>query len=953
MFQSKPSTSWHEKNLDRAGAFDDLKKIKKIRSKYIGLSVTFFIVGLLLIFPIHILLFGGTEFGLRLSFVGAYFGDLIKMLTPGNPVTTSAWLQNYIGWYFVNAFQGFMALAQQGNEAGITAWKSGIVIGSWIVSFVTPYMIIKAKIDGLDTTPNIFGDTRWADEHDIQEMSKKDLVGFDGSLFLVGKLKNKFIQMKETLSVLLLAPPGTGKTVAFIVPSTVMMDKSCQLLNDQKPELFFMTSGHRSTLGPVFQIQWSAQDMPEGGWMTEEQVSLISPELVEKDEKDEMVRNASGDIKVRPIFYPSWNPIGPSSIPSAGPKRDLYIERLASVLAPDPNGGDKFWTSKARAALIGLVHYLVAKVEMGQSDLFPNQTEDGIPKHWKGQECSFPMFIDWFTEAQGTVEDFESDDPIRELFRNALQDARVMDEAYSGKYGIAILNRAITELTNLMNAPDKTRGSILTTLDEALSPFKNEAARQRTCASSFSFNELRGRPKKEPHTREMKKKKELESRGEIYHPRYRKDEWDPITIYISINAEDAKAFATITGIFIDSANAYLVANGPNSIDDRGNQLGPNDFFFLLDETPTLPKLDTVINGPAVGRSKRVSYAIVGQDFAQIETRYSKPEVETMKSTTAMKVVLSQNNEAAARAVTEMAGSMTYMKASYGKKDYGDPVTKFLDMKKEIITGTNWEKRNFLDTSFIMSMPTDKHIVLVQNFMSRPILADTPKFFMEPELLPRVYNLRTGEGPKPALPMPKDMMDDAAVIGAETKKIKEEKIAISQAQSNSFVAIVVSPQNISDISRDLDLAQYEPVNSNAVGTEFAICHVEIDEDTEFFDLPEGDQITTTSDPNQIYELLEGRKVFVFGPEDKAAIQEFLPAGKEIADDLWIQAKETILHIDDEEDGDIFTAGYQGTVNCDLPMSPDAVTPGFALRWLCEIITVLQAFNEEKKRIEMGM
>lgn len=98
-----------------------------------------------------------------------------------------------------------------------------------------------------------------------------------------------------------------------------------------------------------------------------------------------------GSIRVGPSFYPSWNPLGPSSIPSVGPKRDLYIERLAAVLCPDPQGGgDKFWTSKARAALIGLVHFIVVKSEIGQDRNFPDIDESGIPLRWRGKEASFP-----------------------------------------------------------------------------------------------------------------------------------------------------------------------------------------------------------------------------------------------------------------------------------------------------------------------------------------------------------------------------------------------------------------------------------------------------------------------------------------------------------------------------------------------------------------------------------
>ncbi len=177
--------------------------------------------------------------------------------------TLKSWFLSYWGWYFSAILGNFDS--SEGNQP-IALWKAGIVIGAWVVAVSIPIMLIRIRTEGLETTPNIFGDSRWASEKDVESMSSRDLVGFDGKLFLVGKLKNKLIYMKETLSVLLLAPPGTGKTVAFIVPSTVMMDKSCQLLNDQKPELFHMTSGHRSTLGPVFQLMWSAQDMPSGGW---------------------------------------------------------------------------------------------------------------------------------------------------------------------------------------------------------------------------------------------------------------------------------------------------------------------------------------------------------------------------------------------------------------------------------------------------------------------------------------------------------------------------------------------------------------------------------------------------------------------------------------------------------------------------------------------------------------
>ena len=945
MFDPKPSLNKQDPNLARAGAYDDMRKRKSIVSKLVALSFLGAILAVAIFFPLHILIFGGVPLEDRLLVMGRFYGDLGTAIASGRPEPFQVWLSSYWGWYFEAVYNGMMG----GGPPSIAPWKLAVTAGLCLIPAILPLSLIDTKTEGLEKTPNIFGDTRWAGETDIEKMSKRDLIGHDGNLFLVGKMKKKLLRMKETLSVLLLAPPGTGKTVAFIVPSTVMMDTSCQLLNDQKPELFHMTSGHRAKLGAVFQLMWSAQDMPEGGWITQDQAELLSPDLIERDETGAPLRNEMNSVRVKPIFYPSWNPIGPASIPPPGPRRDLYIERLVAVLCPDPQGsGDKFWTSKARSALIGMTHFLVAKVELGQDDTFPEITEDGIPALWRGKEASFPMFVDWFTDAQIGIEDSEGEDPMRELFRNAAQEARRIDDLYIARHGKSIMNRAKSEITQLMNSPDKTRGSILTTLDEALTPFKNEAVRQRTATSSFSFPELRGRPKAAARAREEAKVRAAAERGELYQPRYARDEWDPITIYISINAEDAKAFSTITGIFVDSANSYLVANGPGAIDDRGNQLGPYDFFFLLDETPTLPKLDTVINGPATGRSKRVSYAIVGQDFAQIESRYSKAEVETMKSTTAIKVILSQNNESAAKSVSSMAGSMTYRKASYTKKEFGDPVTKFLDMKKEVIGSTNWEKRDFLDPSYVMSMPEGKHIVLVQNFMNRPILSETPRFFEEPEIAKRVYNLRTGKGPKPSLPMPTDLLGDAAEMVEARRKTEQAARNVKAALDSPEAIVVATPRDTSILTHDFDTG----LPTHPPGRTFGLGRINLPSDARAIDaLPHGEDMILTEDPAEIAEICATRRLYVFDQDDVDALNDLLVSSdlSPLSDELITLVKPEILDIQEESEGDLFEIGYYGYARCDRPHDFDTITPDFAAHWLCEIVSVVHGFRHEYNRI----
>ena len=679
-----------------------------------------------------------------------------------------------------------------------------------------------------------------------------------------------------------------------------------------------------------------------GTYLEPEQAKLISPDLIVHDENGNPETDVNGAIKTKPIYYPSWNPIGPKSIPSAGPRRDLYIERLVAVLCPDPKGdADKFWTSKARSALIGMIHFLVAKIELGQDDNYPMIDETGIPLHWHGNEASFPMFVDWFTEAQNSIDDPNSDDPIAEMFRRAVSEAEEMDNAFHENTDF--LFSTVLERNSLSSNINQTKLAAVFLLQwmKLLIHSKNEAVRQRTSRSSFSFNELRGSPLPEARQREEEKQRVAIKNGKTYMPRYKKDEWKPITIYISVNAEDAKALLQLPASFVDSANAYLVANGPNAIDDRGNQLGPHDFFFLLDETPTLPKLDTVSEGPAVGRSKRVSYCIVGQDFAQFESRYSKAEVETLKSTTAIKVALSQNNEAAAKAISSMAGSMTFKKAHYTRHNYGDPITKALDIKKEEISQEQWEKREFIDPAFVMSLPQDKHIVLVQNHMNRPILSNTPKFFLESQILKRVYNLRTGNGPKPTLPMPASYMEHAANDEAKSIQLKLEQQEINKALDNDEIAIIVSPQNISELSHDFNTG--EP--AIPPGSQWIVCQTTRPEFEKYFKAPDPEKTFITNNPETIHEAVSGRKAYIFNEDDFKQLNELFNQAnlKNIPHQLKFNVQKMTLENNNDikpDESDFFKICHYGSLRTDRPSDLSMLTPEFALDWMLLIVNDVQ-------------
>ena len=303
---------------------------------------------------------------------------------------------------------------------------------------------------GIVTNPyrfqsNIHGSARLAELSDIKKMGL--LTGF---CQVVGRYKGHLLKMSETLSTLCCAPPGTGKTVGVVMPTIFHSPGMSIVVNDPKPELCYSTTGARAKVGPVFVINWGAEDNPAEG-----------------------------------IYYPSWNPLSPTAIPAPGPDRDMYIDSMCNVLVEDPKGGaDPHWSKTGRAALTGFLHFIAFKCEKARAnDYFIGRIYEGkldeedkkvlegyylemndpmaaravanlragtltidnyvpigtwnlLPERWVGREACIAMILEWITEAQiKQSQDIkrrleEGDqmaamaDPMRDLLEEAITEAR-------------------------------------------------------------------------------------------------------------------------------------------------------------------------------------------------------------------------------------------------------------------------------------------------------------------------------------------------------------------------------------------------------------------------------------------------------------------------------------------------------------------------------------------------
>ena len=607
----------------------------------------------------------------------------------------------------------FQQLTHYNGPFSVSLWVPALPFISFPVGLTIGFLTNPYRFQS-----NIHGAARLATEKDIKKMP---LLGFDGFCQVVGKFNGKMLMLKETLTTLYCASLGTDQTAGVVIPTIFNSHGLSIIVNDPKPELCYSTTGARAKDGPVFVINWGAEDNPAEG-----------------------------------IYYPSWNPLSPNALPAPGPDRDMYIDSMCNILVEEPKGGaDPHWSTTGRAALTGFIHFVSFKCEKARAnDYFIGRIYEGkmddedkrvlesyylemrdpmaaraiqdlragrltidnylpigswalLPEKWIGHEACLAMILEWITEAQIKQSEEikrrldEGDqmaamaDPMRNMLEEAITEAR--------KFGYS--QRCIVELSQLSAMPDKERGSVLSTGLAGIGIFKNAAVVSRTSFSDLQFKDLRGM--KDPVT----------------------GEWKPISVYLSVNQVDARALNIISGTFIELMSSYLIANPPKFHNKSDGVMGPFPALFVLDEFPQMPKLRAIIDGPAVGRGQKVSYLLIGQDLGQISGKYGKDDLETVISTTACKVILSQNNEVTAQRFSKMIGNKTVQTTSFSKTEgLGKGTNPFSKNVSYQLQGTS-----VISTTQLLSLPMLKQVVLMQGSIDRPIMADSPRWYLDKKM----------------------------------------------------------------------------------------------------------------------------------------------------------------------------------------------------------------------------
>ena len=256
----------------------------------------------------------------------------------------------------------------------------------------------------------LHGDARFASR---REIARSGLLNEHG--IILGRFGNRYLVLPGQQGVALEAPPRSGKGIGVVIPNLLNWPGSA-IVSDIKGENFTRTAGFRAAHG--------------------QQVHLFDP-LSERE------RSAR------------WNPLG---YVSETPYRCIDdLQRIGTMLFPDPQAGDPFWTSSARSLFLGIALYLFetkgATRTLGEV-LRQGMASDaeGFQKHWK----------------------------------------RVIDACERAGYPLS--PEAVQSLYDVIDLAPTTASSIRKTFTSRLDLWLNPMIDAATSANDFDLRELRKHP---------------------------------------------------------------------------------------------------------------------------------------------------------------------------------------------------------------------------------------------------------------------------------------------------------------------------------------------------------------------------------------------------------------------------------------------------------------------------
>jgi type IV secretion system protein VirD4 len=272
------------------------------------------------------------------------------------------------------------------------------------------------------------------------------------------------------------------------------------------------------------------------------------------------------------------------------------------------------------------------------------------------------------------VRTMRSDDVVYNL-------AVVLDTIGKVLHPVAYMNIAA-----FLQKADKERSGVISTLNSSLELWANPLIDTATATSDFNIQKF-------------KKEK--------------------TTVYVGLTPDNIQRLTSLMKIFYQQASEFLTRKMPNKDEE------PYGVLMILDEFPTLGKMDQFKVGIAYFRGYHVRLFLIIQDTQQLKGIYEEPGMNSFLSNSTYRITFSANNVETANLISELCGNKTVETASESSPKFFDlnPASRTLSVSSV--------QRALLLPQEVILLPRDEQIVLIESYppiKSKKIIYYSDDFF---------------------------------------------------------------------------------------------------------------------------------------------------------------------------------------------------------------------------------
>ncbi|QKX02377.1 type IV secretory system conjugative DNA transfer family protein [Wolbachia endosymbiont of Dirofilaria (Dirofilaria) immitis] len=254
------------------------------------------------------------------------------------------------------------------------------------------------------------------------------------------------------------------------------------------------------------------------------------------------------------------------------------------------------------------------------------------------------------------VRTMRSDDVVYNL-------AVVLDTMGKVIHPVAYMNIAA-----FLQKADKERSGVVSTMNSSLELWANPLIDTATTTSDFNILDF-------------KKKK--------------------VTVYVGLTPDNLNRLRPLMQVFYQQATEFLCRKLP--LDDE-----PYGVLFLMDEFPTLGKMEQFQTGIAYFRGYRVRLFLIVQDTEQLKGIYEEAGMNSFLSNSTYRITFAANNIETANLISQLIGNKTVQQESLNKPKFLDlnPASRSLHISET--------QRALLLPQEIIMLPRDEQIILIES-----------------------------------------------------------------------------------------------------------------------------------------------------------------------------------------------------------------------------------------------